>query len=164
MPCYKRSVSVARLKSDFLKNTKRILFYDPYRTCGSVKKNATILINSVLCFDKKVPRLWFVSGFVQQVCNTDLCSKYAIRYCSAFCQTRRNSAKHAEFPREKGPQYRIAVLYKTDGTLSGSVEHTERLAWRTVRHANQCSDGTFVAFFDALRVYMTTEDDDTHSS
>ena len=33
MPCSKRSVSVARLKSDFLKNTKRVLFYDPYRTC-----------------------------------------------------------------------------------------------------------------------------------
>ena len=32
MPCSKRSVSIAGLKSDFLINTKRELFYDPYRT------------------------------------------------------------------------------------------------------------------------------------
>ena len=30
MPCSKCSVSVARLKSDFLIDTKRVLFYDPY--------------------------------------------------------------------------------------------------------------------------------------
>ena len=32
MPCSKCSVSVARLKSDFLIDTKRVLFYDRYHT------------------------------------------------------------------------------------------------------------------------------------
>ena len=63
-----------------------------------VKKNATLIKN--LCaplFDKKRDTLlWFASGFVREA------------YCGTFCQTRRNSVKHAAFSREK-----CRNLYKT---------------------------------------------------
>ena len=50
MPCYERSVNVARLKSDLKTHTKRILFYDPYRTPIFDKTmHHTYMISSGFC-------------------------------------------------------------------------------------------------------------------
>ena len=66
----------------------------------------TIYVKMNALFDKKrATLLWFASGFVREA------------YCGAFCQTRHNSAKSAEFSQEKcrNPWKSVKSAVHTEG-------------------------------------------------